>query len=100
MEVKEEQIAENNAINVKSTNSQDVLKSPKDINEKYIHIGDMVHMLSTSYDGDHEWNDIVTTLEYVGNGGGDDWLVHGKNGAAWACECEVLNRKGESDGSK
>lgn len=74
---------------------QGVLESPKDVNEKYIHIGDMVHMLNTSYDGDHEWDDIVTALEYVGKGGGDDWLVHGKDGAAWACECEVVNRKGD-----
>lgn len=75
--------------------NQGMLESPKDVNEKYIHIGDMVHMLNTSYDGDHEWDDIVTSLEYVGKGGGDDWLVHGKDGAAWACECEMVNRKGD-----
>lgn len=75
--------------------NQGMLESPKDVNEKYIHIGDTVHMLNTSYDGDHEWDGIVTSLEYVGNGGGDDWLVHGEDGAAWACECEVVNQKGE-----
>ena len=79
--------------------NHNMLESPKDVNEKYIHIGDMVHMLNTSYDGDHEWDDIVTSLEYVGYGGGDDWLVHGKDGAAWACECEVVNRKGEIPGA-
>ena len=44
---------------------------------------------------DHEWDDVVLSLKYVGKGGGDDWLVHGKDGAARACECEVLERKGE-----
>lgn len=79
---------------------QEFIESPMDLNEQPIHIGDTVHMLNTGHDGDHEWDDIVTTLEYVDYGGGDDWLVHGKDGAAWACECEVVNRIGENHGSK
>ena len=78
--------------------NQEVLASPIDLNERFIHIGDSVHMLNTRYDGDHEWDDVVLSLEYVGKSGGDDWLVHGEDGAAWACECEVLKRKGDSDG--
>lgn len=74
------------------------LESPMDLNEQTIHIGDTVHMLITRHDGDHEWDDVVLSLEYVGRGGGDDWLVHGKGGAAWACECEVLKRRGDGDG--
>lgn len=79
---------------------QEFLKSPMDLNERPIHIGDTVHMLNTGHDGDHEWDDVVLSLEYIGKSGGDDWLVHGEDGAAWACECEVLKRKGEGDGSK
>lgn len=71
--------------------NQEVLAAPIDLNERFIHIGDSVHMLNTGHDGDHEWDDVVLSLEYVGKSGGDNWLVHGKDGAAWACECEVLN---------
>lgn len=78
----------------------EVLEYPKDANDKYIHIGDTVHMLNTGPDGDHEWDDIVLTFEYVGKGEGDDWLVYGEDGAAWACECEVLKQEGGNDGSK
>lgn len=81
-----------------SARNQEVLAAPIDLNERFIHIGDSVHMLNTRDDGDHEWDDVVLSLEYVGKSGGDDWLVHGEDGAAWACECEVLNRKGEGDG--
>ena len=81
---------------------QELLESPMDLNEQTIHIGDTVHMLNTNHDGDHEWDDVVLSLEYVGKSGGDDWLVHGCEGAAWACECTVLapaaERKGEGDG--
>ena len=71
--------------------NQEVLAAPIDLNERFIHIGDSVHMLNTGHDGDHEWDDVVLSLEYVGKSGGDNWLVHGEDGAAWACECEVLN---------
>ena len=73
--------------------NQEVLAAPTDLNDKFIHIGDCVHMLNTRHDGDHEWDDVVLSLEYVGKGEGDDWLVYGENGAAWACECEVLEGK-------
>lgn len=76
---------------------REALEYPKDANDKYIHIGDAVHMLNTNHEGDHEWDDVVLSFEYVGKGGGDDWLVYGKDGAAWACECEVLNQKGGND---
>lgn len=77
---------------------QEFLKSPMDLNERPIHICDTVHMLNTGHDGDHEWDDVVLSLEYVGKSGGDDWLVHGEEGSAWACECDVLKRKGDGDG--
>ena len=80
--------------------NQKSLESPMDLNEQIIHIGDAVHMLTTRHDGDHEWDDVVMSLEYVGKSGGDSWLVHGEDGAAWACECEVLKREGGGDGSK
>lgn len=77
---------------------RETLEYPKDANDKYIHIGDAVHMLNTNHEGDHEWDDVVLFFEYVGKGGGDDWLVYGEDGAAWACECEVLKQEGVNDG--
>lgn len=79
---------------------RETLEYPKDANDKYIHIGDAVHMLNTNHEGDHEWDDVVLFFEYVGKGGGDDWLVYGEDGAAWACECEVLKQEGGNDGNE
>lgn len=73
------------------------LAAPTDSNGNTIHVADKVHMLNTDSRGDHEWDDEVNSLEFIGSGGGDEWLIHGHNGAAWACECEVLKRKGEGD---
>ncbi len=73
------------------------LDAPKDCNDKAIHVSDRVHMLNTDSSGDHEWDDEVCSLEFVGEGGGDTWLVHGREGAAWACECEVLKQEGATD---
>lgn len=81
----------------------DQIDLPNDCNCKTIHLSDRVHMLNTDSRGDHEWDDEVCSLEFVGKSGGDEWLVHGCEGAAWACECEVLApaaEKGENDGSK
>lgn len=77
---------------------QEFLESPMDLNEHPIHIGDTVHMLNTGHDGDHEWDDVVLSLEHVSLSRGDDWIVHGESGAALACECEVLKQEGETDG--
>ena len=78
------------------------LELPTDSNGITVHISDRVHMLNSDSRGDHEWDDEVVALEYVGGHRGDDWLVHGCDGAAWACECTVLapaaERKGECDG--
>ena len=79
---------------------RETLEYPKDANDKYIHIGDAVHMLNTNHEGDHEWDDVVLFFEYVGKGGGDDWLVYGEDGAAWACECEVLKQEGGTNGNE
>lgn len=79
---------------------REALEYPKDTNDQYIHIGDAVHMLNTDHEGDYEWDDIVLSFEYIGKGGGDVWLIHGKDGEAWACECEVLKQEGGNDGNE
>lgn len=74
------------------------LAAPTDSNGNTIHVADKVHMLNTDSRGDHEWDDEVYSLEFIGSGGGDKWLIHGHKGAAWACECTVITTSGEGEG--
>ena len=59
---------------------------PTDCEGNALDIADTVHMLRSEYDGDHEWEDVVTGLVLT-KWGGDRWIVHGSKGEAWACDC-------------
>lgn len=69
---------------------------PQDSAGQEIRIGDRVHMLS-SEDMDYEWDDVVDRLAFYGRGGGDEWVVEGELGEAWACDCTVIERKETGD---
>lgn len=63
---------------------------PKDGDGEDLHIGDKAHFLRTEYDGDHEWDDVITAFRHQGiEGEGDIWIVEGEHGEAFACECMV-----------
>ena len=59
---------------------------PTDCEGSVLDIADTVHMLRSEYDGDHEWEDVVTELVLT-KWGGDRWIVRGSKGEAWACDC-------------
>ena len=59
---------------------------PTDSEGEPLDIADTVHMLRSEYDGDHEWDDVVTEL-VITKWGGDRWIVRGAKGEAWACDC-------------
>ena len=59
---------------------------PTDCEGNALDIADTVHMLRSEYDGDHEWEDVVTELVLT-KWGGDRWIVRGSKGEAWACDC-------------
>lgn len=59
---------------------------PTDCEGNVLDIADKVHMLRSEYDGDHEWEDVVTELVLT-KWGGDRWIVRGSKGEAWACDC-------------
>lgn len=59
---------------------------PTDCEGNVLDIGNTVHMLRSEYDGDHEWEDVVTELVLT-KWGGDRWIVRGSKGEAWACDC-------------
>lgn len=59
---------------------------PTDCEGNVLDIADTVHMLRSEYDGDHEWEDVVTELVLT-KWGGDRWIVRGSKGEAWACDC-------------
>ena len=59
---------------------------PTDSEGEPLDIADTVHMLRSEYDGDHEWDDVVTELA-ISNWGGGRWIVRGAKGEAWACNC-------------
>ena len=59
---------------------------PTDCEGNVLDIADTVHMLRSEYDGDHEWEDVVTELALT-KWGGDRWIVRGSKGEAWACDC-------------
>lgn len=59
---------------------------PTDCEGNVLDIADMVHMLRSEYDGDHEWDDVVVELVLT-KWGGDRWIVRGSWGDAWACDC-------------
>ena len=59
---------------------------PTDSDGNVLDIADTVHMLRSEYDGDHEWEDVVTELA-LNKWGGDRWIVRGSKGEAWACDC-------------
>ena len=59
---------------------------PTDCEGNVLDIADTVHMLRSEYDGDHEWEDVVTELVLT-KWGGDRWIVRGSKGEAWSCDC-------------
>ena len=59
---------------------------PTDCEGNVLDIADTVDMLRSEYDGDHEWEDVVTELVLT-KWGGDRWIVRGSKGEAWACDC-------------
>lgn len=59
---------------------------PTDCEGNVLDIADTVSMLRSEYDGDHEWEDVVTELVLT-KWGGDRWIVRGSKGEAWACDC-------------
>lgn len=78
-------LAESKAENAKLREQLERVQ-PTDCEGNALDIADTVHMLRSEYDGDHEWEDVVTELVLT-KWGGDRWIVRGSKGEAWACDC-------------